>query len=159
MTQPPVKVIGPSDERVHLIGPSDERVKVRGPRDERVARLSTFALLREILGQTRLLARKQVELARTELRADARTEAKVAGGLGAAAVGAIITVTLLLMTAAFALALVMPAWGAGLIVSGVVALAAGAIAGLSWKRRIKKPLQHSRDELRQNVRFARERFA
>jgi hypothetical protein len=169
MTQPPVKVIGPRDERVHVIGPHDERgkvraprderVTVRGPRDERVARLSTFALLREILVQTRLLAKKQVQLARTELKADARTEAKVAGGLGAAAVGALITVTLLLMTAAFALALVMPAWGAGLIVSGVVALAAAVVAGLSWKRRIKKPLQHSRDELRQNVRFARERFA
>lgn len=134
-------------------------MQVIGPRDERVARLSTFALLREILAQTRLLARKQVALARTELRADARTEAKVAGGLGAAVVGAVITLTLLLMTAAFALALVMPAWGAGLIVSGVVALAAASVAGLSWKRRIKKPLRHSRQELRENVRFARERFA
>ena len=63
--------------------------------------------------------KKQVELAKTELRADVRTEAKVAGGLGVAAVCGIITVTLLLVTAAFALALVMPAWGAGLIVTGV----------------------------------------
>ena len=47
-------------------------------------------------------SKKQVELAKTELKADARTEAKVAGGLGVAAVGAIITVTLLLVTAALA---------------------------------------------------------
>ena len=133
--------------------------EVLGPRDERVARLSTFALVKEIIVQTRLLARKQVELARTELKADARTEAKVAGGLGLAAVGAIITVTLLLVTAAFALALVLPAWAAGLIVSGVVALAAAAVAGVSWRRRIRRPLQHSRQELRANVRLARERFA
>ena len=124
-----------------------------------MARLSTFALVREIVVQTRLLARKQVELARTELKADARTEAKVAGGLGIAAVGAVITVTLLLVTAAFALALVMPGWAAGLIVSGVVALAAGIVAGLSWHRRIRKPLQHSRQEMQQNIRIARERFA
>src|SRR5215831_15886581 len=133
--------------------------EIIGPRDERVARLSTFGLVKEIVVQTRLLAKKQVQLARTELKADARTEAKVAGGLGLAAVGAIVAVTLLLMTAAFALALVMPAWAAGLIVSGVVMLAVGIIAGLSWKRRIRQPLQHSRQELRQNVRFARERFA
>lgn len=137
----------------------EAQVKVIGPRDQRVARLSTFGLFKEIVLQTRLLAKKQVQLARTELKADARTEAKVAGGLGLAAVGAIITVTLLLMTAAFALALVMPAWAAGLIVSGVVMLAVGVVAGVSWKRRIRQPLQHSRQELRQNVRFARERFA
>ena len=133
--------------------------EVIGPQRGRVTGLSTLQLVKEIALQSGLLVKKQVELAKTELKADARTEAKVAGGLGIAAICAIITVTLLLVTAAFALALVMPAWGAGLIVSGVVALAAGAIAGLSWKRRIKKPLQHSRDELRQNVRFARERFA
>jgi len=116
-------------------------------------------LVKEIVVQTRRLARAQVQLARTELRADARTEAKVAGGLGIAAVGAVITVTLLLVTAAFALALVMPGWAAGLIVSGVVALAAGIVAGLSWHRRIRKPLQHSRQEMQQNIRIARERFA
>jgi len=133
--------------------------EVIGPRDEQVANLSTFGLVKEIVVQTRRLARAQVQLARTELRADARTEAKVAGGLGIAAVGAVITVTLLLVTAAFALALVMPGWAAGLIVSGVVALAAGIVAGLSWHRRIRKPLQHSRQEMQQNIRIARERFA
>ena len=92
-----------------------------GPQSERVTRLSTLALVKEIAAQSGLLVKKQVELARTELKADARTEAKVAGGLGIAAIGAIITVTLLLVTAALALALVMPAWAAGLIVSGVVA--------------------------------------
>ena len=124
-----------------------------------MARLSTFALVKEIVVQTRLLARKQVELARTELKADARTEAKVAGGLGLAAVGAVITVTLLLVTAALALALVLPAWAAGLIVSGVVALAAAIVAGVSWRRRVRRPLKHSRQELQTNVRLARERFA
>jgi hypothetical protein len=135
------------------------QTEVIGPQDARVTRLSTFALVKAIVVQTRLLAKKQVQLARTELKADARTEAKVAGGLGLAAVGAVITVTLLLMTAAFALALVLPAWAAGLIVSGVVALAAATVAGISWRRRVRKPLQRSRDEMRQNVRFARERFA
>jgi NhaP-type Na+/H+ or K+/H+ antiporter len=74
-------------------------------------------------------------------------------------VGAIITVTLLLVTVAFALALVLPAWAAGLIVSGVVAVFVGVLAGVSWSRRIRKPLQRSRNELKQDVRFTKERFA
>ena len=130
-----------------------------GPQHERVTRLSTVQLLKEIASQGGLLVKKQIALAKTELKADARTEAKVAGGLGLAAVGAIITVTLLLVTAAFALALVLPAWAAGLIVTGVVAVAVAILAGVSWSRRIRKPLQRSRDELKQDVRFTKERFA
>ncbi len=136
-----------------------EMTEVLGPRRERVTRLSTVQLVREIAVQASLLVKKQVQLAKTELKADARTEAKVAGGLGIAAVGVIITVTLLLVTGAFALALVMPAWGAGLIVTGVVAAAVAIVAGLSWKRRVRTPLATSRRELKQDVRFTRERFA
>jgi hypothetical protein len=134
-------------------------IDVIGPQRERITQLSTVQLVREIAVQASLLVRKQVQLAKTELKADARTEAQVAGGLGLAAVGAIITVTLLLVTAAFALALVMPAWGAGLIVSGFMAVVAAVLAGVSWKRRVRKPLEHSRNELRQGIRFTRERFA
>ena len=136
-----------------------EMTEVLGPRRERVTRLSTVQLVREIAVQASLLVKKQVQMAKTELKADARTEAKVAGGLGIAAVGVIITVTLLLVTGAFALALVMPAWGAGLIVTGVVAAAVAIVAGLSWKRRARTPLATSRRELKQDVRFTRERFA
>lgn len=136
-----------------------EPFEVVGPRSERVTRLSSLALVKEIAAQSGLLVKKQVELARTELKADARTEAKAAGGLGLAAVGAIIGVTLLLVTAALALALVMPAWAAGLIVSGVVLAAVAIVAAVSWRRRVRQPLQHSRNGLRRDVRFAKERFA
>jgi len=133
--------------------------QVVGPQGERVTRLSTVQLLKEIASQGGLLVKKQIALAKSELKSDARTEAKVAGGLGLAAVGAIITLTLLLVTGAFALALVLPAWAAGLIVTGVVAVFVAILAGVSWSRRIRKPLQRSRDELKQDVRFTKERFA
>jgi len=139
----------------------DERqsVEVIGPQHERITRLSTTALVREIASQATLLVKKQVALARTEIKADARTEAKVAGGLGIAAIGAIIFATLLLVTAVLALALVLPAWAAGLIVSGVVAAAVAIVAAMSWRRRVRRPLAHSRDVLRADVRLAKERFA
>jgi len=138
---------------------NDRPDEVVGPQDERVTRLSTVQLLKAIASQGGLLVKKQIALAKTELKSDARTEAKVAGGLGLAAVGAIITLTLLLVTGAFALALVLPAWAAGLIVTGVVAVAVAVLAGVSWNRRIRTPLQRSRDELKQDVRFTKERFA
>ena len=134
-------------------------VEVVGPQSQRVTRLSSLGLVKEIAAQTGLLVKKQVELARTEFKADARTEAKAAGGLGLAAIGAIIAVTLLLVTAALALALVMPAWAAGLIVSGFVLAVVAIVAAVSWNRRVRQPLQHSRNGLRRDVRFAKERFA
>src|SRR3954451_2921180 len=132
---------------------------VMGPQRDRVTGLSTLQLVKEIAVQSGLLVKKQVELAKTELRADVRTEAKVAGGLGVAAVCGIITVTLLLVTAAFALSLVMPGWAAGLIVTGFVAAVVAMVPAVSWSRRARQPLQHSRNGLRQDVRFAKERFA
>jgi hypothetical protein len=134
-------------------------VDVVGPRRERITGLSTLQLVKEIALQSSLLVKKQVELAKTELKADVRTEAKVAGGLGVAAVCAIITVTLLLVTAAFALSLVMPAWAAGLIVSGFVAAVAAVVAGISWKRRVRQPMEASRHELKRGIQFTKERFA
>jgi hypothetical protein len=130
-----------------------------GPQRERITHLSTLQLVKEIATNTSLLVKKQVELTRTELRADVRTEAKVAGGLTLAAVCAIITVTLLLVTAALALSLVLPAWAAGLIVSGVMAAVVGVVAGLSWRRRVRKPLATSRTALSRDIRLTKERFA
>jgi hypothetical protein len=136
-----------------------EATELRGPQRDRITGLSTLQLVKEIALQSGLLVKKQVELAKTELRSDVRTEAKVAGGLGVAAVCGIIAVTLLLVTAAFALALVMPAWGAGLIVTGFVAAVAGVVAGVSWKRRVRQPLEASRHELKRGLQFTKERFA
>ncbi len=133
--------------------------EVRGPLSERVAGLSTPQLIKEIAGQGSLLIKKQIELAKSELKSDARTEAKVAGGLGVAAVCAIITVTLLLVTVVLALAQVLPGWAAGLIVSGFMLIVVAATAGISWSRRIRKPLQRSRRGVQQDIRFTKERFA
>jgi Flp pilus assembly protein TadB len=130
-----------------------------GPQAERVTRLSTAQLVKEIASQAGLLVKKHVALARTELKADARTEAKAAGGLGIAAVGAIVTITLLLVTVVLALAQVLPGWAAGLIVSGFMAVVVAVVAGVSWSRRVRKPLERSRRELRRDIRFTKERFA
>ena len=122
-------------------------------------RVGTGALVKEIVSQVELLARKEVELAKTELRADVRREARVAGGLGLAAVTALITVVLLLVTAVLALSLVLPGWAAGLIVSGLT-LAVTAVVGLvSWSRRLRTPMARTRQTLKDDLTWARERLA
>jgi hypothetical protein len=122
-------------------------------------RLGTGALVRQIVSQAEILVKKELELAKTELRVDLRSEARVAGGLGIAALAGLITINLLLVTAALALSLVMPAWAAGLIVSGVM-LAVAAIFGLvSWRRRLRDPLAHTRRTLKDGVKWTKERFA
>src|SRR5205085_1679329 len=99
------------------------------------------ALVRRLVTQVEILAKKEIELCKTELRTDLHQEARAAGGLGIAAVGGIITVALLLVTVILALSLVMPAWGAGLIVSGATLTATVVLALVSWSRRVRDQLR------------------
>src|SRR5215831_12385470 len=102
--------------------------------------LSTVELVKQITHQVGDLARKQIELAKTELRNDVRAEASTVGGLAAAAAAGLITLTLLLVTLIFAMSRRLPGWAAGLIVSGFM-LGIALIAGLiSWGHRVRAPL-------------------
>ena len=132
----------------------------REPRErEAHQRLGTGALVKQIVSRAELLAKKEFELAKTELRVDLRSEARVAGGLGIAALAAFIAVNLLLVTSALALSLVMPAWAAGLIVTGVMLLVAALFGVVSWRRRLRDPLAHTRRTLKDGVKWTKERFA
>jgi Putative Actinobacterial Holin-X, holin superfamily III len=120
--------------------------------------LGTGELVKQIGHQADVLVKKQIELAKAELKHDLKAEATAFGGLGVSAVLAIITVTLLLVTGALALALVLPAWGAGLVVTGVMTAATLTVALVSWKKRVSTPLSRTRQTLRDDVRWAKERL-
>lgn len=121
--------------------------------------LSTADLIGQVTGKATLLAKKEIELAKAELRADIKREIAMASGLGIAGVCALITVTLLCVAAVFALATVMPGWGAAFVVAGVV-LAIGTVAGLvGWGKRVRNPLEKTRKSLKEDVRWAKERIA
>lgn len=118
-------------------------------------------LVTQLAQKASLLARKEVELAKAELKADLRSEIKMASGLGVAGVCALVTLQLLLTAIVFAMfeAEVMPGWAASLLVAAVV-LAIGTAAGLwGWAKRVKKPLDTTRRSLQDNVKFAKERIA
>jgi len=122
---------------------------------------STKDLVTQLAQKASLLAKKEVELAKAEVKADLRSEIKMASGLGVAGVCALMTLQLLLTAIVFALfeGEVMPGWAASLVVAAVV-LAIGTVAGLwGWAKRVTKPLDTTRRSLQDNVRFAKERIA
>ncbi len=123
--------------------------------------VSTRELVSEVARKASDLTRKEIELAKTELRADLRTEIRMASGLGVAGLCAIFTVQLLLTAVVLALteAGLLPGWAAALVVAAVV-LAIGTAVGLwSWARRVRKPLVTTRRSLEENVRWAKAQIA
>ena len=140
-------------------GHGDDGAGATAAADRPASTLTVGELIGEIRDQVALLVRKQIELAKTELRSDLRAEVMMAGGLGLAAIGAVITVNLLLVTVVFALARVMPGWCAGLVVSGVVLLASGAAALFGWSRRIRSPLHRTRESIKEDIQWTKRRLA
>jgi hypothetical protein len=124
-----------------------------------VASLSTGELIKEVMTEVGQLARTHIDLAVNEARADLRAEAGAAQRLTVAALAALATANLLLVTAVMALALVMPGWAAGLIVTGVAGLVAVIAGLLGWRKRVQKPMDRTRRELKEDVKWTKERMA
>ena len=142
------------------LGRNDGRGGVwRDTRDERwTGRLSVGELVSEISQQVSLLVKKQVELARTEIKADLKTELAAVGGLSFAAIVVLAALNMLLVAAAFALALVLPGWAAALIVAGALIVIALVAAGVSWRRRVREPMARTLASLKDDVQWTKRRF-
>ena len=153
-----------ADEKVALAGPRNME-KLPEPRGlATAAPLEVQAMSnRELIGHTidsaTQLAKKEIELAKSELRADIKKEVAMVKGLGVAGLCAIWAVSLMLVAAAFALATVLPGWLSALIVAAAVLLV-GTIAGLlGWGKRVKQPLEATRRTVKEGALWAKERLA
>jgi ABC-type multidrug transport system fused ATPase/permease subunit len=118
---------------------------------------------RELIGQITQnaiqLAKREVELAKVELKADLKKEVAMAKGLGVAGLCSIWAVSMMLMACALALATVMAGWAAALIVAGGVLLV-GTVAGLvGWAKRVQKPMEATLRTLKEDAQWAKERMA
>lgn len=133
-----------------------------GQREEPLLRdRSVKELVTEIAQKASLLARKEVALAKAEVKEQVRAEVKMASGLGVAGVCALLTLNMLLVAGVFALmeAEIMRGWVAALLVALAVLLI-GTVAGLvGWSRRVREPLPATRRSVEENVRWAKERMA
>lgn len=124
-----------------------------------ISHLSIFELITELKEQVSLLVKKEVDLAKTELKADIKAEALMAGGFLIAAIFGFLTITMLCVTAVFAIAIVLPGWAAGLIVSGFLLLISLIAALIGWGNRVKNPLVRTRDVIRSDINMTKEGFA
>jgi hypothetical protein len=151
-------------ERVALPGPGNieklpERQGLQTAVPLSVQGMSNRELVGHVIDSATQLAKKELELAKAELRRDIQQEVAMAKGLGLAGLCAIWAVSLMLVSGAYALATVLPGWAAALIVAAAV-LAAGTVAGLvGWGKRVKQPLEATRRTLKEDAMWVKERLA
>ena len=120
--------------------------------------LSTRQLLGRIAEAGSLLVRKEVELAREELKADIRAELSSAKLLAGAFVGALMGVICFLLAGVFVLAWWMQAWVAALVVGALVLGVSVALGLLGWSRLVRAPLAVTRKTVTEDIQWAKERL-
>jgi hypothetical protein len=121
--------------------------------------LTNRALISEITGKASLLARKEIELAKAEIRADVHAQLGMVKALGVAAIAALLGLNLLLVAGVLALGLKIAGWLAALIVGGLLLVAAAVMGYVGWRRMVKTPLALTRQTLKEDVRWVKERLA
>ena len=122
-------------------------------------RLTNRELIGHITQNAVQLAKREVELAKVELKEDLKKEIAMAKGLGIAGLCSIWTVSLMLVACALALGTAMAGWAAALIVAAGVLLV-GTVAGLvGWGKRVQNPLEATLRTLKEDARWAKERIA
>jgi uncharacterized membrane protein YqjE len=121
--------------------------------------LSTLDLLGRILDAASQLVTKEIELARAELRADIEAEIASVKMIAVAAVGALLGVNLLLVAAVFALALWIPGWLAALGLAAVLLLVSLVVGLVGWRRRVSAPLAVTRQTVKEDLQWAKQRLA
>jgi uncharacterized membrane protein YqjE len=121
-----------------------------------LASASTGELVGKLASETTELVKKQVELAKAEIREDLKSEIRVAKGLGVAGVCAVVTLNMILVAIVLALGDTVHGWTTALVVAGV-ALSIGAVAAVvGWGKRVKRPLDKTQKTLKEDARWAKE---
>ncbi len=150
-----------AEEKLALPAPRDMEKLPAGTEGVPVSveAMSNRQLVGHVIESATQLAKKEIELAKSELRADVQKEVAMVKGLGVAGLCAIWAVSLMLVACALALGKVIPDWAGALVVAGVV-LAVGTAAGLmGWGKRVKTPLEATRRTLKEDALWAKERLA
>ena len=134
-------------------------VKSAVPIDPATQSLSMRQLLTQLIETLSLLVTKEVELARAELKADVKTELDMVKLLVAAGTVALFGVNMLLVAAVFALTVWIPGWVAGLAVAVVLIVIGAVLALVGWRRRVSAPMAVTRQIVKEDVQWAKERLA
>ena len=129
------------------------------PESAETRALSVGTLINEIMGKVTLLAKKEIELAKVEVKADMESELAMAKGLAIAVLVTVLGLNILLVALVFALATVMPGWLAALLIGGGLVVIGGILGYVSWTRRVTSPLTLTRKTIREDSQWVKERLA
>jgi hypothetical protein len=135
--------------------PDDQAPDGRDP----LATASTAELVGRLAGEAKELVKKEVELAKAELRSEWKSELKMAAGFAVSAVAALVTVTLLFVALALALEQALPG-GVSALVVAAGALVIGAVAGaIGWAYRVRKLLPRTQRTLKEDAQWVQQRVS
>jgi uncharacterized membrane protein YqjE len=134
--------------------PKNDLANVEQP----LASASTGELVGKLAADTTELIKKQLELAKGEIKADLKSEVRMAEGLGVAGICALATLNMLLVALIFALSETIQGWTAALIVAGAMLTLGAVAAAIGWGKRVKKPLDKTQKTLQEDARWAKERM-
>jgi hypothetical protein len=104
------------------------------------------------------LTRKEIELAKAELRADLKEGLAMARSFAIATVAGLCFVNMLFVAAALWLSRFLPSWAAALSVAGLLFVLAGSFAYAGWKQKVR-PLEATRKTIKENWQWAKSRIA
>jgi uncharacterized membrane protein YqjE len=113
---------------------------------------TTGELMKDIASHAQELIRKEIKLAKTELKDEGKQAAGSAIMFAAGAVLALFGLGFLLWCATYLLALMLPLWGAALLVGValfLIAAVCGSVGMARWKK-VRGP-ERSVGELRENL--------
>ena len=121
---------------------------------------STGQLLGDILGELRTIVRKEIELARHELRDAMSVRGQAAVALAVAGLFGLVALACGVVAAAVALSIVLARWAAWLVVAGVFLLLAAAALMVARTRARAVPLEpeKTRQSIEENAQWARTRL-
>ena len=120
-----------------------------------LASAPTSELLAQLAKDSADLIKKEVELAKTELRGNLHRELRAASDLAIAALFGLLTLNALMVAAIVGLSASLPAWAAALIVATVVLAIAVVVGAVGWKNRVTRPLARTKKTLRDDIRWAK----
>lgn len=116
-----------------------------GPAEPSVAQL-----VQQVTEESSRLVRTELKLAQLEMTEKAKTAGVGLGAFGTAGILALYGIGCLILTAVYALALVLPAWAAALIV-GVIVLVIAGVAAVLGKKKLAQAAPPVPDDVVANV--------
>jgi uncharacterized membrane protein YqjE len=136
-----------------------DRDEQGGRGEPALAAASTGELVGRLAEEGKELVKKEVALAKAELREEWKDEVRMALGFVVGGIGAFLTLELLLAALVLALAESMSGGAAALVAAGV-AFAIGALtAFVGWKMRAKTLLGRTRKTLKEDAQWVQQQLS